>query len=159
MSESKINYAKISPEPFRRMRALGNYINTESGLEPTLLEFVRLRSSLLNKCHFCIDMHRHELKKMNETAERIAGLEDWRNTGFYTQRERAALAFAEAVTNIQDGMPDAVFAEASQHFGEKELVDLAWAIAQINAWNRLGVTFEPEYHEPNTTPASPEPVK
>jgi AhpD family alkylhydroperoxidase len=148
MSESKINYARVSPEPFKRMQALGNYINTESGLEPVLLEFVRLRSSLLNHCHFCIDMHRHELTKMNETPERIAGLEDWRNTGLYTHRERAALAFAEAVTNIQEGMPEAVLGEASQHFSEKELVDLTWAIAQINAWNRLGVTFEPEFRPP-----------
>ncbi len=123
--DRQLKYPQISPEPYARQLALGHYLNAESGLEHTLLEFVKLRASLLNGCDFCIDMHRYELKKAHETADRIAGIEDWRNTSLYTQRERAALALAEAVTNIQDGhVPDVVFDEVSQHFTEKELVDL-----------------------------------
>ncbi len=100
-------------------------------------------------------MHIHELKKLNETPERIAGLADWRNSDLYTQRERAALAFAEAITNIQDGhVPDPVFDAVREHFSEKETVDLAWAIAQINAWNRMGITFQPEFREPKATQVS-----
>jgi AhpD family alkylhydroperoxidase len=147
--ERKLKYPRLSPEPFARQSALEHYLSAESGLEHILLEFVRLRSSLLNGCHFCIDLHRYELKKANETPERIAAVEDWRNTALYTHRERAALAFAEALTNVQDGhVPDAVFDEVSQHFSEKELVDLAWAIASINAWNRMGITFQPQFREP-----------
>jgi AhpD family alkylhydroperoxidase len=155
MSERKLNYVKISPEPFKLMSALGHYLTAESGLEPTLLAFVKLRASLLNGCHFCIDMHTHELKQSNETSDRIAGLSDWRNTDLYTQRERAALAFTEAVTNIQDGhVPDAVFEAVREHFTEKETVDLAWSIAQINAWNRMGITFQPEFRAPNASQVS-----
>lgn len=165
MSDRKLNYVKTSPEPYKRMSALGHYLAAESGLEQTLLEFVKLRASLLNGCHFCIDMHTAELKKIHETPDRIASLADWRNTDIYTQRERAALAFAEAITNIQDGhVPDAVFDAVREHFTEKETVDLAWAIAQINAWNRMGIIFQPEFRKPAATApataaASPEPLK
>jgi AhpD family alkylhydroperoxidase len=160
MSERKLKYPRISPEPYKHMMELGHYLNAGSGLEHTLLEFVKLRSSLLNGCHFCIDMHTHELQKLNETPERIAKLTDWRDSDLYTQRERAALAFAEAITNIQDGhVPDAVFDAVREHFSEKETVDLAWAIAQINAWNRMAITFQPEFRAPGTAPASVEPVK
>jgi AhpD family alkylhydroperoxidase len=146
MSDRKLNYVKISPEPYKRMSSLGHYVNAESGLEQNLLGFVELLASQLNGCHFCIDMHTAELKKLNETAERISGLSGWRNTDLYTQRERAALAFAEAITNVQDGhVPDAVLDAVQEHFSEKETVDLAWAIAQINAWNRMGITFQPEF--------------
>jgi AhpD family alkylhydroperoxidase len=155
MSERKLKYPKISPEPYKHMLALGHYVNVESGLEPNLLAFVELLSSQLNGCDFCIAMHTAELKKLNETPGRIAGLAGWRNSDLYTQRERAALAFAEAVTNIQDGhVPDPVFDAVREHFNEKETVDLAWTIAQINAWNRMGITFQPEFRAP-----APEPVK
>jgi AhpD family alkylhydroperoxidase len=147
--DRKLKYPKVSPEPFARQSALEHYLTAESGLEHTLLEFVKLRSSLLNGCHFCVDLHTYELKKVNETPERIASIADWRNTDLYTHRERAALAWAEAVTNIQDGhVPDAVFEEVSQHFTEKELVDLTWAAASINAWNRMGIVFQPEFRQP-----------
>ncbi len=153
MSERKLNYVKIAPEPYKRMLALGHYVNAESGLEPNLLAFVELLSSQLNGCDFCIGMHTHDLKKVNETHDRITGLADWRNSDLYTQRERAALAFAEAVTNIQDGhVPDPVFDAVREHFTEKETVDLTWAIAQINAWNRMGITFQPEFRQPHAEP-------
>jgi len=160
MSERKLKYPKISPEPYKRMSSLGHYVNAESGLEQNLLGFVELLSSLLNGCDFCIQMHTHELKKLNETPGRIAGLADWRNSDLYTQRERAALAFAEAITNIQEGhVPGPIFDAVREHFSEKEAVDLAWAIAQINAWNRMGVTFQPEFKTPGAAAAVPEPVK
>ncbi|HEY0308382.1 MAG TPA: carboxymuconolactone decarboxylase family protein [Acidobacteriaceae bacterium] len=147
--DRKLKYPRVSPEPYEKQSALEHYLRAESGLEQTLLNFVRLRASLLNGCHFCIDLHTWELKKSNETPDRIASLADWRDTTLYTQRERAALAWTEAVTNIQDGhVPDVIFDEVSQHFTEKELVDLTWAVASINAWNRMGITFQPQFHEP-----------
>jgi AhpD family alkylhydroperoxidase len=149
--DRKLKYPKVSPEPYARQSALEHYLTAESGLEHNLLTFVRLRASLLNGCHFCIDMHTYALKKSNETPDRIAAIADWRNTTLYTQRERAALAWTEAVTNIQDGhVPDVIFDEVSQHFTEKELVDLTWVVASINAWNRMGIVFQPEFREPLT---------
>ena len=144
--DRKLNYKKLAPEPFVAQTALEHAINTTSGFEPTLLEFVRLRASQMNGCHFCIAMHTLELQKHHETADRISQLTDWRNTAIYTQRERAALAWAEAVTNIQDGhAPDAIFDQAREHFSEAEIVNLTWAIASINAWNRMAIAFQAEY--------------
>jgi AhpD family alkylhydroperoxidase len=124
------------------MRALEHYLNTGTGLEPVLLDMVRLRASLMNGCEYCIALHRAELKKLNETEERIAGLGDWRGVHAYTQRERAALAWTEAVTNIQDGhAPDAVYDELRAHFSDVETANLTLAITTINAWNRLAISM------------------
>ncbi len=103
---------------------------------------VRLRVSLLNGCEFCIRLHTSELEKVNETAERIAGVADWRGSDAYTKRERAALAWAEALTNIQDGhAPDAVYEEVLAQFSDVETVNLTLVISTINAWNRISIAL------------------
>jgi len=142
MSEPRLKYGQLAPEGLARMRALEHYLNTESGLELSLLGLVRLRVSLINGCEYCIGLHGAELKKLNEAEGRIAELADWRGSDAYTNRERAALAWAESVTDIQDGhAPDAVYHQVRAHFGEAETVNLTLAITTINAWNRLAIAL------------------
>ena len=139
---ARLEYGKLAPEGLEKMRALEHYLNAASGLERVLLDLVRLRASLMNGCEYCIALHTAELKKQNEPEERIQGLMDWRGSGAYTQRERAALAWTEAVTNIQDGhAPDAVYDEVRAHFSDVETVNLTLAITTINAWNRLAISM------------------
>jgi len=96
----------------------------------------------MNGCEYCIELHSSELKKLHEPEERIAGVAEWRDSNAYTQRERAALAWAEAVTDIQDGhAPDAVYEQVREHFGDVETVNLTLAITTINAWNRLAISL------------------
>jgi AhpD family alkylhydroperoxidase len=102
MSEARLNYKKLAPEGFERLTALEHYLNTGTGLEKNLLDKVRLLASLLNGCEYCIQLHAEELKKQHEPDGRVDGLLTWRGSDAYTQRERAALAWTEAVTNIQD---------------------------------------------------------
>jgi AhpD family alkylhydroperoxidase len=99
----RLNYVEIAPEGIGALRAVEHYVNTGTGLEPGLLELVRLRASLLNGCAYCIGLHTHELGKRHETADRIGQIAAWQNTSAYTERERGALAWAEAITNIQEG--------------------------------------------------------
>jgi len=142
MSEARLKYGELAPDGVAKMRELEHYLNTRTGLEPVLLELVRLRASLMNGCEYCIHMHTAELRKRNETAERIEGVANWRGSEIYAQRERAALAWAEAVTNIQDGhAPDVVYEEARAHFSEVETVNLTLAITTINAWNRIAISL------------------
>jgi len=142
MSEPRLKYGQLAPEGLAHMRELEHYLNTGTGLEASLLGMVRLRASLMNGCEYCIHLHTAELRKLNETAERIAGLDDWRGLEIYTQRERAALAWTEAVTNIQDGHPpDVVYEEVRAHFSDVETVNLTLAITTINAWNRIAISL------------------
>jgi AhpD family alkylhydroperoxidase len=142
MSEPRLKYGQLAPEGLAKMMELEHYLNTGTGLEHSLLGLVRLRASLMNGCEYCIHMHTAELRKVNETAERIAGLGDWRGLEIYTQRERAALAWAEAVTNIQEGhAPDVVYDELRAHFSDVETVNLTLVITTINAWNRLAISL------------------
>lgn len=142
MSERRLKYGDLAPEGMAKMRELEHYLNTASGLEASLLGLVRLRASLLNGCEYCIHVHSGELRKLNETVERIDGVADWRGSDLYTKRERAALAWAEAVTNIQDGhAPDVVYDEVRAHFSEVETVNLTLVITTINAWNRLSISL------------------
>jgi AhpD family alkylhydroperoxidase len=140
--EARLEYGELAPEAIAKMRELEHYLNTRTGLEPVLLELVRLRASLMNGCEYCIHMHTADLRKRNETAERIEGVANWRSSEIYTQGERAALAWAEAVTNIQDGhAPDVVYEEVRAHFSEAETVNLTLAITTINAWNRIAISL------------------
>jgi AhpD family alkylhydroperoxidase len=142
MSEPRLKYGQLAPEGLAKMMELEHYLNTGTGLEASLLELVRLRASLMNGCEYCIHMHTAELRKRNETAERIAGVGDWRGLKIYTKRERAALAWAEAVTNIQEGhAPDAVYDELRAHFSDVETVNLTLVITTINAWNRIAISL------------------
>jgi AhpD family alkylhydroperoxidase len=140
--EPRLKYGQLAPEGLAKMTALEHYLNTDAGLEHSLLQLVRLRVSLMNGCEYCIKLHTSELKKMHETEGRIVGLVDWRGSDAYTKRERAALAWAEAVTNIQDGhAPDVVYDEVRAHFDEVETVNLTLAITTINAWNRVAISL------------------
>lgn len=147
---ARLNYAQEFPEGAHAMIHLEHVIR-ESGLESPLLELVKTRASQMNGCAFCIDMHTKDARAAGETEQRLYALSAWREGPFFTPRERAALAWTEALTNIQQGhAPDEVYAEARQQFTEKELVRLTFAITQINAWNRIaiGCRAEPGQYQP-----------
>src|SRR5579863_780973 len=115
MMAARLEFYKLVPQGIEKMRALEHYLNSATGLERVLMELVRLRASLMNGCEYCTEMHSAELRKQHEPEERIAGVGDWRGSSVYTNRERAALAWAEAVTNIQDGhADDAVYAQVRE---------------------------------------------
>lgn len=147
----RLDYAKASPDGYRAVAQLNRY-TANSGLEHSLLELVKIRASLLNGCAYCLDMHTKDAASAGESEQRLYGVAVWREAPFYTGRERAALAFTEAVTLIgQHQVPDELYEEARAHFSEKELVDLTLAIIVINAWNRLAITFRtpPGSYEPD----------
>ena len=142
MSEQRLKYFHLAPEGMAQMRALEHYLNTGAGLEANLMEMTRLLASSMNGCQFCVQYHTVELRKKNETEDRIAGVTRWRSSDLYTQRERAALAWTEAVTNIQDGhAPDEVYEEVRRHFSDVETVNLTLVITTINAWNRIAIAL------------------
>jgi len=115
------------------------------GLEPRLIELVKLRASQINKCAFCIDMHWKDLRAEGETEQRLYGLMAWEESPYYTDRERAAFRWTEAVTVLTDGfVPDSVYDAVRSHFSEKELVDLNMVVIAINSWNRMCVGFRTE---------------
>ena len=142
MSEPRLKYGQLAPEGLAKMRELEHYLNTGTGFETSLRELVRLRTSQLNGCEFCVRFHTAELKKANETEGRIAGVAEWRGSELYTARERAALAWAEVVTNIQDGhAPEAVYKQVRAQFSDVETVNLTLVITTINAWNRISIAL------------------
>ena len=139
--EPRLNYPKVAPEPLKLMYAVEKYLGG-SGLERNLLELVKIRASQINGCAYCLDMHSKDARASGESEQRLYALDAWRETPFYTDRERAALAWTEAVTKIsQDHAPDPVYQEARQRFSEEELVNLTLAIVTINGWNRLAISF------------------
>ncbi len=139
--EERIAYSQVAPGAVAAMRGLESYVR-QSGLEPLLLELIKVRASQLNGCAYCLDMHTKDARAAGETEQRLYALAAWRETPFFTARERAALAWAEDVTLLSRGpVTDEVYREARRHFGEKELVDLTMAVIAINGWNRLTVPF------------------
>lgn len=139
--EPRIAYGRVAPGVRRAMMGLETYVN-DCGLEHTLLDLVRLRASQINGCAFCIDMHAKDLRAAGESEQRVYMLDAWRESPFYSDRERAALAWTEAVTLVTAGhVPDEVYEQARQQFSEQELVNLTLAIVAINGWNRLNVSF------------------
>src|SRR3954447_16851504 len=129
----------IAPEAYRAMSGLEGYLK-RSGLEPNLLHMVKLRASQINGCAYCIDMHWKDARALGETEQRLYGLAAWEESPYYTDRARAAFAWTEAVTNLNEGhVSDAVYATVKSQFSEKEIADLTWAIASINAWNRVAI--------------------
>jgi AhpD family alkylhydroperoxidase len=138
---TRLDANRWAPQGRQTMVALQAYVNG-SGLESALLELVKIRASQINGCAFCLAMHLREARKLGEREERLDLLPAWRESPVYTPRERAALAWTEAVTLIADGhVPDAIYDAALQEFGEKELVDLTYAVVVINGWNRLAIAF------------------
>ncbi|QEL20232.1 carboxymuconolactone decarboxylase family protein [Limnoglobus roseus] len=138
--DARLNYAKLAAEPIKAMYALGAYL-AKCGLEHPLLELVKIRASQINGCAYCLDMHTQDARAAGETEQRIYALSAWRETPFFTDRERAALAWTEAVTNIGGGVSDELYRDALRQFSEKELTDLTWAVVTINGWNRLAISF------------------
>ena len=148
--KERLNYAKVAPEAIKAMYELEKYVYG-SGLERSLYELVKTRSSQINGCAYCIDMHTKDARKAGETEQRLYALNAWRETPFYTQRERAALAWTEALTLISENdVPDSLYESTRKHFDEKEMVALTMAIVAINGWNRLAIGFR-------TVPGSYEP--
>jgi len=125
----------------KAMRDLETYL-ADCGLEPSLLDLVRTRASQINGCAYCLDMHTKDARARGESEQRLYALDAWRETPFYTERERAALAWTEAVTLITNGhVPDAVYEEVRKHLSEEELVNLTLAVVAINGWNRFAISF------------------
>ena len=140
----RLNYAHAFPEGVHGMIQLERAISG-SGLEELLLHLVKTRASQMNGCAYCIDMHTKDARAAGETEQRLYALSAWREGPFFKPRERAALEWTEALTNIQQGhAPDEVYEAVRKEFDEKELVRLTFAITQINAWNRLAIGFRAE---------------
>lgn len=139
--KQRLDYKSIAPDGVKAMLGLESYVH-RSGLDVNLLELVKIRVSQINHCAWCLDMHTKDARARGETEQRLYLVSAWREAPFYTERERAALAWAEAVTMIsQEEITDELYAEMRRHFTEKELVDLTYAIIAINGWNRLNVPF------------------
>jgi AhpD family alkylhydroperoxidase len=139
-----MEYWKIAPGAYKAMSSLETYLH-DAGFDKSFLHMVKLRASQINGCAYCIDMHWKDCRAAGETEQRLYGLDAWRESPYYTDRERAALEWTEALTNITDGhVPDAVYEAVRGHFSEKELADLSWAVAAINAWNRIAIAFRSE---------------
>lgn len=137
----RLHYSRVAPEGVENIQNLEKYIH-RSGLDPSLIELVKLRASQLNGCAFCIDMHAKDARTGGESEQRIYALTAWRDAPFYSDRERAALGWTESLTLISSNdVPDEIFLEVRKHFTDKELVDLTLALIAINAWNRLAIGF------------------
>ncbi len=149
----RINIAHVSPAAYKAVLGLEQFVRS-TGIDPRILELIKIRASQINGCAYCIDMHTKDARAAGETEQRIYSLDAWRETPFYSEKERAALALTEAVTLIREGhVPDAVFEEARSHFDEAELLNLTLAIATINVWNRLAITLRSvpgEYQPPKS---------
>lgn len=153
-TQPRIDFPRTAPEPYRALSSITAYL-ASCGLEHPLLELVKVRASQINGCAFCIDMHTQDARAGGETERRIYALNAWRETPFFTDRERAALAWTEELTTFEDAAPDGLYEQLREHFSEKEIVDLTWAIASINAWNRLalGLRSVPGSYKPRAAQA------
>lgn len=140
----RLDYQAVSPDAAAALRSLERYVRS-SGLEKPLLELVRTRASQINGCAYCLDMHTKDARAAGESEQRLYTLAAWRETSFFSERERTALAWTEAVTRIADGgVSEALYRSVRNHFAERELVDLTFAIIAINGWNRLAISFGAE---------------
>lgn len=137
----RIAYTHVAPDGIQALSATGPYL-ASSGIEPRLRALIELRVSQINGCAYCVDLHSQQARKAGETRQRLDCLPVWRETSFFDDRERAALAWAESVTLVpQTGVPDAVYEATRAHFSEKDLVDLTLVVAVMNAWNRMAISF------------------
>jgi AhpD family alkylhydroperoxidase len=146
---ARLEYATKSPAGYRAFLALNKFVE-DCGIEYSLLELIKIRASQLNGCAYCLDMHTIDARAAGESEQRLYLLDAWREAPFYSARERAALAWTEAVTRVGEShVPDDVYEEARRHFSEEELVNLTWAVVTINGWNRVAVAFraQPGRHQ------------
>ncbi|MFB6392350.1 carboxymuconolactone decarboxylase family protein [Polymorphospora lycopeni] len=135
---ARLNISQHAPQGFQAVADLDRYVR--ENLDDILFDLVKLRASQLNGCAYCVDMHATDLEKLGQPTRRIYAVSAWRDTGFFTERERAALALTEAITLIATGLDDEVWDEAARLFPERELSDLVLAIGTINVWNRICVS-------------------
>jgi len=139
--QPRLNFMELAHDGLKAVSGLERFVQN-SGLEKSLIELVKLRASQVNGCAYCIDMHTKDARAEGETEQRLNCLSVWRECPFYTDRERAAMEWTEAVTLIsQTHVPDDVFERARQQFSDEELVKLNYAVIAINAWNRLAIAF------------------
>jgi len=139
--QARLDFYTASPDVLKAMIALETATN-KLGIDPVLMELIKLRASQINGCAFCVDMHSADMRKAGETERRIAAVAVWREAPFFTPAERAALAWTEALTRLSDThAPDAAYQELAAHFSPKQMVDITLAINTINSWNRLSVGF------------------
>jgi len=138
--EARFNYMQAAPGALKAMLGLGQYLHG-CGLEEKLLNLIYMRASQINGCAYCLDMHWKDARAAGEDEQRLYSQEAWRETPFYTERERAALEWTEALTLITQGrVPDEVYEKVRQHFNDKQLSDLTLAVVTINGWNRLNIS-------------------
>ena len=148
--EQRLDYTEQGHDALRAMYSLEGYLR-HSSIEPMLLHLLKFRVSQINGCAYCLDMHSKDLRAGGETEQRLYCLDAWRETPFYTDRERAALEWAEALTLITEGhVRDEVFERVKSQFSEKEMIDLTMAVVTINSWNRISIAFR-------TTPGTYQP--
>jgi len=148
--QARIDYRRFAKEPIKALLDLETYLS-QCGLEPNLTHLIKLRASQINGCAFCIDMHWKDARAGGESEQRLYGLDAWRESPYYTDRERAALDWAEAVTLVSSThVPDESFAGLQAHFSEKEIVDLTYVISAINSWNRIAISLRavPGHYQP-----------
>jgi AhpD family alkylhydroperoxidase len=139
--EPRIDVLEKAEEAIKAMYGLGLYLS-KSSIEQSLMNLIDYRVSQINGCAFCLDMHSKDLRADGESEQRLYVLDAWREAPFYTDRERAALAWAEAVTKVTEGhVPDEIYKETREQFSEKELIDLTMAVITINCWNRINIAF------------------
>jgi AhpD family alkylhydroperoxidase len=139
--KARLNYAEVAPDGLKAMLELEKYVH-DSGLERPLYELVKTRASQINGCAYCLDMHTKDARKAGETEQRLYALSAWRETPFYTERERAALEWTEALTLISENdVSDELYDNVRNHFSEEEMVVLSMTIIAINGWNRLAIGF------------------
>jgi AhpD family alkylhydroperoxidase len=139
--QPRLNATALAPQGYKAMLGLESYLRT-CGLDHRLLHMIKLRASQINGCAYCIDMHWKDARAAGESEQRLYGLDAWRESPYYTDRERAALEWTEAVTLVAGGhVPDSAFDAVRSQFADKEIADLTLAIAAINAWNRLAIAM------------------
>lgn len=150
--KARLDYARVAPGVYDAMDALDQYL-AKSAIERPLLYLVQLRASQINGCAYCLDMHWKDLRALGEGEQRLCSLAAWRECPYYSERERAALEWTEAVTRVSaDHVPDAVYEAVRRTLSQKELADLTLAVATVNAWNRLSIAarLEPGRYKPAT---------
>ena len=154
--EQRISYTEAAEGALKAMYGLETYLR-HSSIEPMLLHLLKFRVSQINGCAYCLDMHSKDLRALGETEQRLYLLDAWRESPFYTDRERAALEWAEALTLVSEGhVPDDVFEKVKAQFSDKEIIDLTMAIVTINGWNRISIAFRttPGTYEPGQSSAA-----
>ncbi len=154
--QPRIDYAKYGQEALKSMLGLENYIS-ESGLDRGLVNLMKMRASQINGCAYCIDMHSIDARALGESEQRLYALDAWRETPFFSDRERAALEWTEAITRVSEShVPDAAFEELKKYFSEKEIVDLTVVATTINMWNRVAISMRavPGHYHPAKSAAA-----